>query len=418
MSDIDIDEVAVVDDNRSDVAMAMESTNRPPGIRSPLSKTRSLSDGGGTPKLSPAPHIFEAHRRTSKDDINIRDKDQREPGQLSVQQQSLPSLPSAPSTPIRTGFPLRGLSLQLPPRDATSPAPQSASVKPAPLSPKLDHSHSYASPTNILPRRSRGLDFSRAATSLHHSTLADQASPDSSPTIGSRAMNIPGSRRNGEYGHGPTEHTSNSLWSMMGNQERMHISSSLGSNTQMLSDSSSTSDDDDFMDEDMDEAFVTTPQASKMGAPPGGGGGGLQALQGAPWMPGGGSPAVNSLLSFQQRQRQRQRKQSKKKIRGPLGLGFNSPSMAGAMSKSPPHNIALSRDMASPHGRRESISWAANQLHISSTGSESDENHNRQLEGVDSPSRPHVIRRAVTRRGNLLVSDRSFIPTHHFLNNT
>jgi len=298
--------------------------------------------------------------------------------------------------------------LQLPPRDATSPAPQSASVKPAPLSPKLDHSHSYASPTNILPRRSRGLDFSRAATSLHHSTLADQASPDSSPTIGSRAMNIPGSRRNGEYGHGPTEHTSNSLWSMMGNQERMHISSSLGSNTQMLSDSSSTSDDDDFMDEDMDEAFVTTPQASKMGAPPGGGGGGLQALQGAPWMPGGGSPAVNSLLSFQQRQRQRQRKQSKKKIRGPLGLGFNSPSMAGAMSKSPPHNIALSRDMASPHGRRESISWAANQLHISSTGSESDENHNRQLEGVDSPSRPHVIRRAVTRRGNLLPKTKGF----------
>lgn len=342
-------------------------------IKSPLTKTRSLSDGG-TPKLNPSPHIFEAKRHQSKDDIGIRDKD--------VEPLSQPQ-PVLPSTPIRAGFPIRGLSLQMPQQ---SQAAQPASyVQPAPLSPKLDHSNIYASPTNILPRRSRGLDFSRAATSLHHSTLADQATPDSSPTIGSRAMNIPGRRND----FGPSEQTS-SLWSVMGN-DRMHVSSSLGSNTHILSDSSSSSDDDDFMDEDMEDNFVTTPQVAKPSMP-------ISGLGGTPWMPGGGgSPSVNSMLSFQQRQRVR--KQSRKKPRGPLGLGFHASAIASGLSKSPPAN--MSREMSSPHNRRESISWAANQLHIS--GNESDDNAARTADASESPSRPGVIRRAVTRRGNLLV---------------
>ncbi len=61
------------------------------------------------------------------------------------------------------------------------------------------------------------------------------------------------------------------------------------------------------------------------------------------------------------------------------------------------------------HSRRESISWAANQLHIS--GNESDEGSLKStLENVDgmpiTPGRDGqrgVIRRAVTRRGNMLV---------------
>ncbi|KAK0617082.1 hypothetical protein B0T14DRAFT_257001 [Immersiella caudata] len=369
MSDIgsEFDSVAVVDDGKGPLA--------PGEMKSPVAKTRSLSDGG-TPKLSPSPHIFEANRQKSKDDIGIRDKDR----------EAQPVLP--PSTPIRAGFSVRGLSLQLPRRDNTPPAQHPSYIQAAPLSPKLDHSHTYASPTNILPRRSRGLDFSRAATSLHHSTLAEQASPDSSPTIGSRAMNIPG-RRN-EFG--TAEQTTNSLWSMMGNQEKMHISSSLGSNNHIMSDTSSSSDDDDFMDEDMDDAYVTTPQVAKPTVPM------------APWMPGG-SPAVNSLLSFQQRQRQRKQNR-KKKLRGPIGVGFHSPAGPGAMSKSPPGNLALPKEMTSPHARRESISWAANQLHIS--GNDSDDNVNRKLDGMDSPSRPGVIRRAVTRRGNLLPKTKGF----------
>lgn len=359
----------------------------PLGTRSPVSgsRTRSLSDCGGTPRLSPSPHIVEA-RRQSKDDIAIRHRDHHDAAPL-------------PSTPVRPALSLRGLSLQVPSRDSTTtPAHQSSgsgSVRPAPLSPKLDHSHIYASPTNILPRRSRGLDFSRAATSLHHSTLADHTSPDSSPTAGSRAMNIPG-RRNAEYGG--AEQTSTSLWSMMGNQERMQISSSVGSTNHAVSDMSSSSDDDDLMDEDMDEPYVTTPQVAKLGTPTS-----SAAAAAAPWMPG--SPVVNSLLSFQQRQRQR--KQPKRKPRGPLGFGFHSPAAPGIMSRSPPDGLAGQKDM-SLHARRESISWAANQLHIS--GNESDDSISRHVDGVDSPSRPSIVRRPVTRRGNLLVSPLSSLP--------
>ncbi|KAK4133633.1 hypothetical protein BT67DRAFT_422849 [Trichocladium antarcticum] len=363
-------------DSEVAVAMADDSSARgPPALRSPAPKTRSLSDGG-TPKLSPSPHIVTTSRQ-SKDDIAIRDKE-RDPFSL-------------PSTPIRTGF-NRGLSLQMAQRDPASPAQQLSNARSTPLSPKLDHSHIYASPTNILPRRSRGLDFSRSATSLHHSTLAAQASPDSSPTIGSRAMNIPG-RLATEYG--TTEPTSSSLWGVMGNQERLHISSSVGSTSHAMSDMSSSSDDDDIMDEDLDEAYVTTPQVPRLSRPSNG------PAPIAPWMPG--SPAANSLLSFQQRQRQR--KQPKKKARGPLGLGFHPPATPGIMSKSPPNNLVGANDMAL-HARRESISWAANQLHIS--GNDSDENLNRQMEGIGSPSRPSVVRRPVTRRGNLLPKTKGF----------
>ncbi|KHN99159.1 uncharacterized protein MAM_02857 [Metarhizium album ARSEF 1941] len=333
------------------------------GRSPPATKTRSLSDGGATPsKLSPSPLIVETPRATSKDDTHIKDA-------------------QAPSTPRRSDF--KSLSLQMVPRQFTPPTQASNPyVKPPPLSPKLDHSQIYASPTNILPRRSRGLDFSRAATSLHHSTLAE-SSPDSSPTIGERAMNIP--HRRNEYG-GP-EQTSSSLWSVMGNHEKMNISSSLGSTNQVAvgCDSSSSSDDDDLMDEEMDEPYLTTPQVSK-------------TTNIAPTGPFG-SPAMSSLMSFQKRQR-RHHKQPKKKVRGPLGLGFNM--AAATLSKSPPSNGAKAR--------RESISWQANQLHISaadtdeSAKSQSDADVNGGSEG----SQRGVVKRAVTRRGNLLPKTKTF----------
>ena len=326
---------------------------------SPVAKprTRSLSDSEGTPsKLSPSPRIFEAARRTSQDDSNLK----------TLQ---------GPVTPRRPNFSRPGgLSVHVPPRQSTPPpaAVSGMFAKPAPLSPLLDDSHSYASPTNILPRRSRGLDFSRAATSLHHSTLAGQSSPDSSPIMSGRAMNIP--TRRDAFGGGP-EQTSTSLWSMMGSQEKMNLSHSLGSGQAIGSDSSS-SDDDDLMDEDMDDGFVTTPQVSRAG-------------------PAGafGSPAMSSLMSFQQRQRNR--KSFKKKGRGPIGLGFSA-SGTSSISNSPPSNSAAAR--------RESISWQANQLHISSL--EGDENGRPVTEAdvMGSDGQRNVVRRPVTRRGNLLVS--------------
>ncbi|EFQ34410.1 uncharacterized protein GLRG_09554 [Colletotrichum graminicola M1.001] len=378
LRDMDFESAILDDEKDIDFVVGHALSTPHPLGRSPLSKTRSMSDGGGTPvKLTPSPHVADG-RQASKDDNHIRE---------SV---------TTPVTPHRSEFPLRGLTLQMPTnRDPASSAASSSSsaafTKPAPLSPKLDHSQIYASPTNILPRRSRGLDFSRAATSLHHSTLAE-SSPDSSPTMGGRAMNIPG-RRGNDYGQ--AEQTTNSLWSMMGNHERMTVSSSLGSANHLGSDSSSSSGDDDLMDEDTDEPYIGTPQANKSGPPLG-----TQPMMMAPW---GGSPAMNSLMSFQHRQRQR--KQPKKKHKLPLGLGF-SPSTNAGVSKSPPSTIP--KDMAG-HSRRESISWQANQLHIS--GSEEERCDN--IDGlVTTPSRdgqrPTVMRRVVTRRGNLLPKTKNF----------
>ncbi|GAW13996.1 hypothetical protein ANO14919_033880 [Xylariales sp. No.14919] len=343
-----------------------------------LSKTRSLSDGDGS-QLSPSPFIVEASRRTSKDDSALG-KDRNED---SV----------APMTPRRPEFPIHGLSLHMPQREANSPAQQSY-MKPAPLSPKLDHSQIYASPTNILPRRSRGLDFSRAATSLHHSMLAEQSSPDSSPTIGGRAMNIP---RRGNSGY-EAEQSATSLRSIMGNHERMHVSGSLGSTNPIASDSSSSSGEDDCMDDEMEDAILTTPQVAKSGAL-------NQNIPPVPWLPGG-SPAISSLSSF----RIRPRKLPKKKPRGLAALGFNAASPA-TLSRSPPSNNMMKEMRDLPMAsRRESISWAANQLHISGS-----ENEERPMESGDSspitPGRDGVrgvIKRAVTRRGNLLPKTKGF----------
>lgn len=394
----------------ADVGPEEVTVGRTPGGRHHM---RSLSDGGRTPqKFTPA-QLADAARRTSKDDSTIS-----LPLRDSFSSSTSPSVPLAPPvTPHRSEFPMRGLSLQMPPQASTPPSQQQLQQlqqqqqqqqhpvplgsKPAPLSPKLDHSQIYSSPTNILPRRSRGLDFSRAATSLHHTTIAEQSSPDSSPTVGGRAMNIP-SRRPGDFG--APEQTSNSLWSMMGNHERFHISSSLGSAANIVSDSSTSSDEDDIMDEDMDEPYLMTPQVLKSNPP-------ASSQAGSGWPAGAGSPAVNSLLSFQQRQRPR--KQPKKKDRGLFGMGCPpTPSAATVLSKSPPTNPVpygnMAKEMSSSHARRESISWAANQLNIAGSDSEdSPKTGGVNVDGVLGPGadpQNRVVRRAVTRRSNLLVS--------------
>jgi hypothetical protein len=238
------------------------------------------------------------------------------------------------------------------------------------------------------------LDFSRAATSLHHSILAE-SSPDSSPTIGGRAMNIP-NRRSGDFGG--IEQSSTSLWSVMGNHERAPISSSLGSGLGNGSESSSSSDDE-LMDEDMDDSYVTTPQVNRIVTPIG------SLPPPGPQWPISGSPGTQGLMSFHNRQRPR--KHPRRKLRGPIGLGFSA-NVGGVLSRSPPNSITKDSPVAA-HSRRESISWQANQLHIS--GSEGDDIAPRgagdNFEGVlATPGRDgqrSVIRRVVTRRANLLV---------------
>lgn len=343
-----------------------------PASRSP-SKGRSLSDGS-EPILSPSPKFREPEKR-SKDDTSLDN----------------------PTTPRRPAFTLRGLSLQMPPRDLMSP--ESTHTR-TPLAPKVDHSNTYGSPASV-PRRSRGFDFSRAATNLHHSTLAEQSSPDSSPTITGRAMNIP-NRRSQLFGSvEPPSLNSASLWSTMAGAERTTMSSSLGSVNMLGSESSSSSSgDDDFMDADeIDESILTTPQVRRnMGSY----GLGVQASPGSNWMTGP-SPAVNSLMNFQ-RARLRSGKNRKASRSGSSGA------MASPNSRSPPAMRNIESMTGGLRSRRESISWAANQLHIS--GSESDDGTLKNtLETADSlpvtPSRDGqrgVVKRAVTRRGNMLVS--------------
>ncbi|KAF3761254.1 hypothetical protein M406DRAFT_227561, partial [Cryphonectria parasitica EP155] len=351
--------------------------------RTPARKTRSLSDGGGTPqRVPPALHLADA-RRTSKDDS---------------------AAVTTPVTPHRADFAtsLHGFPLEMPVPTPPTQQPSAMISKPVPVSPKLDHSQTYSSPTNILPRRSRGLDFSRAATSLHHTTLAEPTSPDASPTVGGRGMNIPG-RRAGEFG--APEQTSNSLWSVMGNHDRHHISTSLGSAANMMSDSSSDSDEDDIMDEDMDEPYLMTPQAVRNNS--------VGSQSGSGPAAGGGSPAMNNILSFQQRQRPR--KPLKKRPRGPFGMGFPSTPATSSLSKSPPANISpfssMAKEIATPHARRESISWAANQLNISGSESEDSPKPGVNVDGVLGPGadpQNRVVRRTVTRRSNLLPKSRNF----------
>lgn len=388
------DNLPVSDHKRKTAKMLSTQLNDPPrfsteddkkvsGGKSPSrspSKARSLSDGS-PPVLSPSPKFREPERR-SKDDTSI----------------------DSPSTPRRPAFQLRGLSLQMPPRDLMSAESVYGRV---PLSPKVDHSSTYGSPASVIPRRSRGLDFSRAATNLHHSTLAEQSSPDSSPTITGRAMNIP-NRRSGHFGIGESP-SGNTLWSTISGADRAVISSSLGSVNMLGSDSDgSSSDEDDLMDADeIDDSILTTPQINKSSGPFGLG---VQASPGSNWMTGN-SPAVSSLMNFQ---RARMKHGRARKVSSSSG------SMSSPKSRSPPAMRSIEsmsagyygKDVASSgnHARRESISWAANQLHIS--GSESDDGTLKStLESTDgmpiTPGRDGqrgVIRRPVTRRGNMLVS--------------
>ena len=227
--------------------------------RSP--KSRSLSDAS-RPTSSTQPSTGDLSRAPSKDDNAI---------------------PALPATPRRSSASHSNLSINLPSKPAGSPSLTNC----APLSPKLDPSHIYGSPGSVLPRRSRGLDFSRACTNLHHSTLAE-SSPDSSPTVGGRGMAIP--QRRGSLGA-----TSVPPFSTSGPADRTTISSSMSSVNMMESDTSSSEEEDESM-ADRDDDMINTPQATRISAPSPF----ASNMQspGNEWM-GGYSQAAASLMSFQ-----------------------------------------------------------------------------------------------------------------------
>lgn len=343
-------------------------------------KSRSLSDA---PKPSPStqPVSGDLNRHTSKDDSSI-------------------SL-SNPGTPQRISL-QPPLSLQLPAR-----ASGSASLTGrAPLSPKLDSSHIYGSPASVLPRRSRGLDFSRACTNLHHSTLAE-SSPDSSPVIAGRGMCIP--QRRGSQGSGSVL-----PFSASGQADRAAISSSVSSVNMMDSDSSSSEDEEDeLMVGDRDDMMMitNTPQANKFG------GGPMNPFAvgnvpspGNDWM-GGYSQAAASLMSFQRA------RLGKNRSRHSSSSGSGNSSKPSPVPLSPPVFKSIENSNGGYFGpkgviqpsRRESLSLGAGDLRLSDF---SDDGENRARQSYspaaavsNSEGGPlGVIRRAVTRRGSLLVS--------------
>lgn len=373
-----------------------ESSTSPPRLRPSSShEIRSV--------LSPSPLFVEPPRR-SKDDTHLA---------------------PSPVTPKRPNLSSRGLSLQMPPRDISSTSVANL-TKRVPLSPKLDASTPYPSPSSVIPRRSRGLDFSRACTNLHHSTLAEQSSPDSSPTIGSRGMMIP-SRKSllnplnianlpDSPGTGPI-----SLWSHAGSTDKSVISSSLGSTVMMEYDSgTSSSSDDEVMGHAEDEDTIhMTPQLHKAGngimnpfgstiiSSPGGDG------------IGGFSPSASRLMSFQRARLKRGR--SRKNSSSASGHS----SIYSPCSGSPPLLKSIESNLTGGYfpkdpskgtvdSRRESLSLGTDDLHIFD-GEESDDEINarrKRSDGLNTGTlvsnfgdeRRNVIRRAVTRRGNMLVS--------------
>ena len=355
-------------DERDEATPGLKPVCTPQKSKSP--KARSLSDS--TPHLEPSPK-FREPARTSKDDHTII---------------------ASPRTPRRPELLSRGLSLQMPMRDLGMPMPSPAHFAArVPLSPQLDSRNTYAAPAALLPRRSRGAEFSRACTNLHHSTLAEQSSPDSSPTITQKGMMIPGRKPRGNSMVLDSPNIGLQLW---GNGDRIAASSSVGSINMLDDDSSSASDEGDPMDpDDNDDPMLMTPQAVKnppFGGPPVGNSPGMWSNMFSP----------GNIPTFMSIQRARLRKgRSRKSSSSASGHS----SMASPGPTSPPNGKNegyFARESAirkaGSGSRRESLSLFTNDLHISSGNDSGDE-------AINMPQTPGVVRRAVSRRGNLLVSD-------------
>ena len=368
---------------------------------SPL-KPRPWSSQGIKPTLSPSPALVE-DRRASKDDIDID--------------------VSHPATPKRSDFPSCGLSLQMPPRDLTSTSTANL-TKRIPASPKPDSSSAYPSPTSVLPRRSRGLDFSRAATSLHHSMLADHPSPESSPSVGTKwsantfgrrgfcsppeAPNVPESPKN----------LSGSLWSSLPSSDRGMLSSSLGSSAICDNDSDSSSSDE-MMDMDEDEDTIhMTPNNDRLS---------LMNPFGTPTTNPAGetsanSPAAAKLLSYQRARLQSRRSRT----RGSSSSASGQSNLQSPIPPSPPllRSIETNLSVGGTYyldeptkkqldSRRESLSLGTNDMRLSDAEQSADECQTNSGDVNDGPvpslvnssveERKQVVRRAVNRKGNLLV---------------
>ena len=268
------------------------------------------------------------------------------------------------------------------------------------------------------------MDFSRAATSLHHSTLAE-SSPESSPIVGSRGSMMPrkslfGPPTNPGVPESPNS-VPNSLWSTMANAEKTGLSSSVGSSVVMEYDSGSTSSDvDEVMDNGEDDDTIhMTPHIYQIGNGFGNPFGSVASS------PGGDgirtfAPAASKLMSFQRhRVKSRKKRMSSSSASGQSSLhspGPSSPPLLRSIESSLSINGGFFLDDPSKkeiNSRRESLSLGTNDMQLSDAEQSDCEGLLRMQSHEEVPiptpvtptmdDRRNVIRRAVTRRGNMLV---------------
>jgi hypothetical protein len=396
----------------------MAQTQVPPDVPTyasePLQdgKVQLESTGPGLEPRSSTPIILKPRPISPTDARKLKPTLGPPPAFLEPNKSARENAPSkGPETPKRSGLGLRGVGLQLsmPSKESNEGLATSTSAQRVPQSPKLDTSPGFASPGSVLPRRSRGLDYTRACTNLHHSTIAEQSSPDSSPVIGGRGMNIPRRVHGGMSGpDSPMFAASN--WTTMGNSDaKTTISSSVGSANLLGSGSDSDSSDDDMAGDEEDTIHVT-PQPFKShnafgivaNASPG-----METMSSF-------SQAAASLMSFQRRTRKsRSTRHSSSSASGRSSMPSPAPG-SPPLLKSIEQSAAMGyfdKEMRpkSVESRRESLSLGTGDLHISDgadedSGSLSDA-FGLSIHGASSADgRRSVIKRAVTRRSNMLVS--------------
>lgn len=198
--------------------------------------------------------------------------------------------------------------------------------------------------------------------------------------------------------------------------ERSAVSSSVGSINMMGSESESSESDEDASmgGDDNEDPIYTTPQVHKLQnpnaptpftAPPGtpGGGGGNMWGTGVSF-----SPAQASLMkNFRRSKLQKNGRRTRKSSSSASGSGYSSMNSPRAASPPPIRSIETAGVNAwgtAVRSRRESLALGTDGLHLSSgndSGDEASGNNN-------PPSTPGVVRRAVTRRGNLLPKTKGF----------
>ncbi|KAG8532699.1 uncharacterized protein KY384_002576 [Bacidia gigantensis] len=367
-----------------------------PRPTSPI-RQRPWSSQGIKSTLSPSPALLD-DRKSSKDDSDIS---------------------THPITPKRADFGSRTLSLQMPPRDFSSTSTANLSKR-VPVSPKPDSASAYPSPTSVLPRRSRGLDFSRAATNLHHSTLAEQPSPECSPSVGGRrGLNIPG--RKGFCS--PPEAASvpdsprnmpGSLWSNFQSADRAGLSSSLGSSAIMDNDSGSSSSDE-MMDlgEDDDTIHMNPNNGLSLVNPFG-----VATPSASGDCIGAYTPAPQHLLSYQRARL----KSRRSRVRGSSSSASGQSNMQSPIPPSPPLLRSIETNLGvggnylldeparkEIDSRRQSLSLGTNEMRLSDAEQSGDEGQglfNGGEEGsiptIVNPSleeRKQVVRRAPKSKG-------------------